>query len=516
MEKLIVKILKNRYVDSVSLMALSTQANQINEINQVIIAMATDMNKEVMANVGLVNDLVKEAQTSDLIITMTVDDSIDEEEVLTKVENLLDKKETVATSSVSTRVYHTIKDAAHDDKEVNLALISVNGHYAAREVHSALDAGLNVMMFSDNVSIQDEIELKDKALEKGLLMMGPDCGTAIINNIGLGFANKVRKGSIGIVGASGTGSQEISVRIHEFGGGISQMIGTGGRDLSTDIGGKMMLSGMDMLAEDDQTKVIVLISKPPAEEVKNKMISRAKEINKPIVVWFVGEMKQKQEGNVYFEDLSKNAALKALELSGVDLSSENLHPLNYPLIEEVKGKLIDNQQFIRGLFTGGTLASEAYYIAKESFNNVYTNTTNDASHQLTSLTKSKDHSFIDFGADEYTDGKPHPMIDPSTRLERFKQEARDPEVAVIVLDFVIGYGAHDNPVGFMAEDILKAKKEAEQNDRHLEIIGYVLGTELDAQGLSEQVALLEETGATYASSMQNAALLAREMVRKGE
>lgn len=516
MEKLVVKILKNRYVDSVSLMALSTQANQIEEINQVIIAMATDMNKEVMANVGLVNDLVKEAETSDLIITMTVDDSIDENDVLEKVENLLNNKKSVETSSTSTRVYHTIKDASHDDKEANLALISVNGHYAPREAHKALDAGLNVMMFSDNVSVEDEKELKDKALEKGLLMMGPDCGTAIINNIGLGFANNVRKGSIGIVGASGTGSQEVSVQVHEFGGGISQMIGTGGRDLSTDIGGKMMLAGMDMLAEDEQTKVIVLISKPPAKEVKDKMINRAKQINKPIVVWFVGEMEQKQEGNVYFEDMSKNAALKALELSGVDLSDENLHPLNYPLIEEVRGKLKDSQRFIRGLFTGGTLASEAYYITKQSYDNVYTNTTNDKAHQLDSLTTSKDHSFIDFGADEYTDGKPHPMIDPSTRLERFKQEARDPEVAVIVLDFVIGYGAHDNPVGFMAEDILKAKKEAEQNGKHLEVIGYVLGTELDAQGLSEQVALLEETGATYASSMQNAALLAREMVRKGE
>lgn len=516
MEKLVVKIIKNRYIDSVSLMALSTQANQIDEINQVIIAMATDMNKEVMANVGLVNDLVNDAQTSDLIITMTVDELANEEDILTRVEELLDNKGPTTTESTSTRVYHTIKDASHDDEEANLALISVNGHYAPREAHKALDAGLNVMMFSDNVSVEDEKELKDKALEKGLLMMGPDCGTAIINNIGLGFANKVRKGEIGIVGASGTGSQEVSVRIHEFGGGISQMIGTGGRDLSTDIGGKMMLAGMDMLAEDEQTKVIVLISKPPAKDVKDKMINRAKEIKKPVVVWFVGEMEQKQEGKVYFEDMSKNAALKALELSGINLSNENLHPLNYPLIEEVKGKLSTNQRFIRGLFTGGTLASEAYYIAKESYEDVYTNTTNDVVHQLKSLTTSQDHSFIDFGADEYTDGKPHPMIDPSTRLERFKQEAKDPEVAVIVLDFVIGYGAHENPVGFMAEEITKAKKEAEKNGRHLEVIGYVLGTDEDTQNLSEQVRILEETGATYASSMQNAALLAREMVRKGE
>lgn len=515
MGNLVVKIVKNRYIDSVSLMALSTKANEIEGVSKVIIAMATEMNKEVMRNEGLANELVEKAGASDLVITMQVKDGSDGEAVINEIETLLDKKEKIETS-VSERTFNTIKDAADHYEDANLALISVNGHYATREALQALEAGLNVMLFSDNISVEDEVMLKDLALEKGLLMMGPDCGTAIINNIGLGFANKVRKGNIGIVGASGTGSQEIAVRIHEFGGGISQLLGTGGRDLKAEVGGKMMLAGIDALANDPDTDVIVLVSKTPDQVIKEKIIDTVKKIDKPVVVWFAGELETCQDDNVYFVDMSKNAALRAVELAGIDTSTLDLHPLNLPLIAEVREKLNPDQKYIRGLFTGGTLASEAYYITKEKYDNVYSNTTSEPAHQIKNLNQSEGHTFIDFGADEYTDGKPHPMIDPSSRLERFRQEVKDPEVGVILLDFVIGFGAHEDPVGFMAEEIVQAKQKAEQEGHHLEIIGYILGTDLDSQNLEEQLEKLTSTGATYASSMQNAALLAREFVGKGE
>lgn len=513
MNNLVVKIIKNRYIDSVSLMALSTKANQVEGVAQVIIAMATDMNKEVMGNVGLVNETVEKAQSSDLIITMKIEEGANEAEVLAAVEELLNKKEKVESGTTEI-TYHTVADASEDNEDATLALISVNGAYATREALQALNQNLNVMMFSDNVPIEDEIMLKDLALEKDLLMMGPDCGTAIINNVGLGFANQVRQGSIGIVGASGTGSQEISVRVHEFGGGISQMLGTGGRDLSSEVGGRMMLAGIDALAADPETKVIVLVSKPPAQEVMTKIIDKAKSIDKPFVVWFVGEMEQKVEGNIHFEAMSKNAALKAVELAGVDLSTVDLHALNLPLIAEVREKLAPEQKYIRGLFSGGTLAAEAYYTVKEKYDNVYSNTTNEPGHQLKDIHRSEGHSFIDFGSDEYTDGKPHPMIDPSNRIERFKQEAKDPEVGVILLDFVIGYGAHEDPVGAMVDVMKEAIDNAAAEGRHLEIVGYVLGTDLDSQNLALQFEKLESTGATYASSMQNAGLLAREFVGK--
>lgn len=508
---LVVKIISNRYIDSVSLMALSTKANQIEGIEQVIIAMATEMNKEVMKNVGLWNDVVAKAESSDLVIVLSVEDPTREEEILIEVEDLLNRKEKVEVSTHEKKIPKTIKEAYEMDSTSNLALISVNGHYAAREAKQAFDSNLNVMMFSDNVTVEDEIYLKDLAIEKGLLMMGPDCGTAMINQIGLGFMNAVRSGEIGIVGASGTGSQEIAVRIHEFGGGISQLIGVGGRDLTQEVGGRMMLASMKELAEDPNTSVIVLVSKVPDPAVEEKMIQQAKAIDKPVVVWFLGQLEDRVEENVHFVGMSKNAALKAVELAQIDTSQLDLHPLNWPLIEEVRTKLQPEQKYIRGLFSGGTLCGEAYALAKEKYDNVYSNTVHNP-NQI----RENAHTFIDYGADEYTDGKPHPMIDPSNRLADFKTVAKDPEVGVILLDFVLGYGAHEDPVGVMVPAIIEAKKAAQQSGRHLEVIGYILGTDLDRQNLAVQLKKLESTGATYASSMQNAALLAREFVEKGD
>lgn len=265
-----VKILKNRYVDSVSLMAMSSKASEIEGIKEVIIAMATEMNKEVMDNVGLINDEIKDAVASDLVMSVKMDDNVDADKIFNELEQIVFAKKKIEESDQSNITYNTIENAYAANEDANLALISVNGHFAAREAYMALDKGLNVMMFSDNVDIEDELKLKEIAHEKGLLMMGPDCGTAIINNVGLGFSNKVRKGNIGVIGASGTGSQEVSVRIHEFGGGISQLIGTGGRDLSEEIGGITMLDAIDLLNDDVNTEVILLVSKPPSKAVEEK------------------------------------------------------------------------------------------------------------------------------------------------------------------------------------------------------------------------------------------------------
>lgn len=508
-----VKILKNRYIDSVSLMALSTKANQIEGVEEVIIAMATEMNKEVMQNVNLYNEAIANAETSDLVIAVNIADGFDEGEIQTAIEAVLVAKNPVDESQ-DAMIYTTIASAVEADESANLALISVNGHYAAREAFQALHRDLNVMMFSDNVDVETEKSLKKLAHEKGLLMMGPDCGTAIINGVGLGFANKVRTGSIGIVAASGTGAQEVSVRIHEFGGGISQLIGTGGRDLSSEIGGRTMLDAIDMLHDDEATQVIVLVSKTPSEDVEKIIVDKAQSLNKPVVIWFVGAKESKQIGNVYFESMSKNASLKAVELSGIDLENVNKKALNLPLIEEVKAKLKPEQRYIRGLFAGGTLCGEAIALTEAYFDNVYSNISKNPDRQLQDQTHSVEHTFIDFGSDEYTNGKPHPMIDPSNRIGRFMQEAKDPEVGVIILDFVLGYGAHEDPVGLMAPYIKEAKEAALAQGRHLEVLGYILGTDLDEQNLEAQIDKLIESGATHASSSQNTGLLARGFVSK--
>ncbi|QED49126.1 acyl-CoA synthetase FdrA [Cytobacillus dafuensis] len=506
----------NTYFDSVSLMSLSTKANQIEGVEQAIIAMGTEMNKEVMKNVGLLTPEIEEAGTSDLIIVVKVASDELCENAFVGIDELLTKKKGPSKGKSEVK-FSTISSAAENIPEANLAVIAVNGMYAAREARKALENDLNVMLFSDNVSVEDEIALKNLAHEKGLLMMGPDCGTAIIGNVALCFANAVRKGNIGIVGASGTGSQEVSVRIHEFGGGISQLIGTGGRDLKEEVGGIMMLDGIQALEDDEATKVIVLVSKPPAPSVEEKVLAKIKQCSKPVVVWFIGGDETKvTEAGGHFAKMSKEAAIKAVVLAGADESKLNKRALNIPLIEEVRTKLKPEQKYIRGLFSGGTLCDEAMHAAMEKFDNVYSNISRNPEYRLKDRNTSNEHTFIDFGDDEFTQGKPHPMIDPSTRIERFIQEAKDPSVGVIVMDFVLGFGAHEDPVGAMLPAMIEAKQNAEQEGRHLEIIGYVLGTELDRQNLDDQVNKLLAAGVTHASSSQNAGLLAREFVVKGE
>ncbi|WP_423801984.1 acyl-CoA synthetase FdrA [Neobacillus sp. SAB-20_R2A] len=506
----------NTYFDSVSLMSLSTKANQIDGVEQAIIAMGTEMNKEVMKNVGLMTPEVEEAGASDLIIVVKAETEELFENAFLSINELFTKRDSGKKGKGDIK-YSTISSAAENNPDANLAIIAVNGAYAAREARKALENNLNVMMFSDNVSVEDEIALKNLAHEKGLLMMGPDCGTAIIGNTALCFANAVRKGDIGIVGASGTGSQEVSVRIHEFGGGITQLIGTGGRDLKEEVGGIMMLDGIQALEDDEETKVIVLVSKPPAPSVEEKVLAKIKTCKKPVVVWFIGGDEEKiTAAGGHFAKMSKEAALKAVLLAGTDESKLNKRALNIPLIEEVRTKLKPEQRYIRGLFSGGTLCDEAMHAAMEKFDNVYSNIARNPEYRLKDRYTSQEHTFIDFGDDEYTQGKPHPMIDPSTRLDRFMQEAKDPSVGVIVMDFVLGYGAHEDPVGAFLPAIMEAKLLAEQEGRHLEIIGYVLGTELDPQDYEEQINKLLAAGVTHASSSQNAGLLAREFVVKGE
>ncbi len=511
--KIVIK--KNTYFDSVSLMSISTKANQIEHVDQAIVAMATEMNKGVLRNLNLLTKELEEAKNGDLMIVIKGKDGADNDQILTEIEALF-KKKSSGGSHFEAR-YATIESAKSQVAEANLAVISVNGAYAAREARKALEQDLHVMLFSDNVSIDDELSLKQLAHRKGLLMMGPDCGTAIINNKALCFGNAVRQGSIGIIGASGTGSQEVSVRIHDFGGGVSQLIGTGGRDLSEKIGGIMMLDAMNVLDKDPNTQVIVLISKPPAESVELKVLANIKNCTKPVVVCFIGGCEQRVvKAGGHFAQTTKQAALKAVLLTGIKEEDIDLHSLNWPLIEEVRAKLKPEQKYIRGLFCGGTICDEVMYLAMEKYPNIYSNIQKDLNLRLKDLNHSIEHTFLDLGDDDFTNGKPHPMIDPSNRIERFLQEARDPEVGVIAMDFILGFGSHEDPVGVMLPAIYQAKKLAKEQQRHLEILGYVLGTDLDQPDMAKQIQQLEDAGVTISSSCTNTGLLSREFVAKGD
>lgn len=505
---------RNTYLDSVTLMRVSTQVNELEGVTLALVGMGTPMNKAVLKESGLLTPDLEKARTSDLMISVKLTEGVLAEDIFTQVEALLQSKPSTSASE-NTTVYHSIEAATQAQPDSNLVLISVNGAFAPREAQKALLANKHVMLFSDNVSCEDEVRLKTLAHERGLLLMGPDCGTAIINGVGLGFANQVRRGPIGVVAASGTGAQEVSVRVHEFGSGISQLIGTGGRDLK--LGARMMLDGLAMLADDPETKVIMLVSKPPAPEVAQQVLKAASEVNKPVFVQFLGWSGEEQPyDNVRVFAHSKPAAMAAVIAAGIDEDSIDKHALNWPLIEQVRAQLKPTQRYVRGLFCGGTLCDEALFAAAQKYDDVYSNIHPDESRRLGPNDPSRGHTFLDFGDDAFTNGRAHPMIDPTYRIARIYEEGKDPTVGCLLLDFVLGFGAHEDPVGATLEALKAVKAQAAEQGRTLPILAYVLGTDLDQPSVQAQVAKLEAAGIIIASSSTNAGLLAREFVFKGE
>jgi FdrA protein len=364
--------------------------------------------------------------------------------------------------------------------EAPLVLISVPGRFAAGVADEALELGRHVFLYSDNVSVADEVQLKQKAQQRGLMVMGPDCGTAIINGVGLGFANRVRRGNIGIVAASGTGLQAVSTEVHNLGSGISQAIGTGGRDLKADVGGITAHQALDLLAQDNSTSVIVLISKPPSATVATQLLQQAQTCGKPVVINFIGFAPPgRQIGNLHFACGLADAAELAVQI------------VNTPGIEDVLGEqkrpLVGK---IRGLFSGGTLAYEMLLGLQAVLTPVFSNIAVNPEQRLVDVHRSRGHTIIDMGEDEFTQGRLHPMMDNDLRLRRMRQEAEDSEVGMIVLDLVLGEGSHPDPAAELAPAIADAVQMGKK------VVAIVVGTEQDPQGLNGQIERLIAAGAT--------------------
>jgi succinyl-CoA synthetase alpha subunit len=497
-------------------MSVSSRANEIDGVHQAFVAMGTPMNKEVLRDLGLMTSELEQAGAGDLMIVVETLDAEEDDALMERVESLLQKRPEVA--GTPERAYRTLASATDAVPDANLAVISVAGAYAAREARRALQAGLHVMLFSDNVTVEDELDLKRLAHEKGLLMMGPDCGTAIINGVGLCFANAVRRGTIGIVAASGTGSQEVSVRIDALGAGVSQLIGTGGRDVSEEIGGLMMLDAMRALDADPGTDVVVLVSKPPAASVEASVLAEAARMATPVVACFLGGSgTATATSGVTVARTTEDAARAAVRVAGMAGDDAERPPADDPAVAgDARARLRPEQRYIRGLFCGGTLCDEAMYLALERHDDVFSNIQKDPDRRLDAQSASVAHTFLDLGDDDFTNGRPHPMIDPSTRVARLRREAEDPEVAVIAMDFILGYGAHEDPAGAMLPAIADATARAVADGRHLEMLAYVLGTERDRPRIGEQTAKLEQAGVRIARSSTHLGLLARDLVPAGE
>ncbi len=518
---MIVKTLvkKNAYYDSVTLMIITNDIKKLDGVEEVLVGMGTDHNISLAKDLGLFTKELEDVTANDLIISMKVKDEGVFSEAVSKVEELLSaKQEEEESEEVKPQSIDSAMDANPD---ANLVLISVPGQFAAREARKALMGDRHVHLFSDNVTIEEELELKKLAHERGLLVMGPDCGTAIINGVALAFANVVTKGPIGIVAASGTGAQETSTIIAKNGSGITQLIGTGGRDLKESIGGIMMIDGIKALAEDPDTKVILLVSKPPAESVARKVLEVAKDTGKPVVVHFIGGTAElvSEYGLVFSESL-EDAALKAVALSKGE-APKDAPEFSIPeekvreIVEKETKGMKPEQKYIRGLYSGGTLCDEAMLFMTREFGGVYSNAPLSPEFKLEDSLKSKEHTVIDLGEDEFTVGRPHPMIDSTLRSERIIAEAKDPEVAVILLDVVLGYGSNPDPAGSLLDAIKKAKKEADADGRYLSIVASVCGTEEDPQPLSEQVAKLESAGVVVMPSNIQAVRMAMKIAKRG-
>lgn len=505
------KIIRNCYRDSLSLMQLSAQLAEMHGVSAASVVMATDGNIALLHDAGLSASEV-DAGPNDLLVVIHGADPATLESVFARVEEELNRSivqsETTGILEPSTprSIEMSLQQMAAD-----LALISVPGEYASAEALKALRLGLHVMLFSANVVAEDEVRLKEYARDHDLIVMGPDCGTAILNGIPLGFANVVRRGDIGLVGASGTGLQEVTTLIDRAGAGVSQAIGTGGRDLSGAVGGISTLQGLKALAEDPTTRVIAIVSKPPTPEVALRVVEEARQAGKPVVVNFLGENPASLEApNVFPVRTLEDTAYQAVALSR-GMPFEPSDKRDTPV--QKAGGFAPGQRFIRGLYSGGTLASEAVLLLSERVGHVYSNTSTDPGNCLENIWASKAHTVVDLGDPLLTRGRPHPMIDHRLRGERILHEARDPEVAVILLDVVLGYGAHMNPAGAITSVIEEAGQMAQRANRPLLFVGSVCGTPADPQDSLRQRAILADAGVLLGSSNAGAVRIAAELVK---
>jgi FdrA protein len=514
-------IKRSEYHDSVTLMLVARELGKLPGVKDAAVIMGTEANKGILKEAGLLTPEAQAALPNDLVIAVSAEGVV-AEDALAQAETFLKKKREASQGSHAERRPRSIRSAVKSSTGANVAVISVAGRYAADEARDALRHGLHVLLFSDNVSLDVEIALKTYARDRGLLLMGPGAGTTILNGVALGFANVLPAGPVGIVSAAGTGLQEVSTLLAKQGVGITQGLGVGGRDLSEAVGGIMMLEALKALQTDPATKVITLISKPPSPGVAETVLDLVAQGEKPTVVCFLGgdpEMVADVPNAIPAATLQEAALLAAAKAQGkrVDVRVA-LKQESRAILEQVKAlrpMLTEGQTCLRGLFSGGTLCYEAQVIWREmGLEPVYSNAPlpTTSQWQLPDSTHSQGHTVVDLGEEEFTVGRPHPMIDNDLRIRRLLQEARDPATGVILMDVVLGYGAHPNPASELAPAIVQARAIAGEEWRGLPVIVSVTGTQDDPQGLARQTDALTAAGVVVCESNAAAARLAGLLV----
>ena len=504
------------YYDSVTLMLVAKELNKTNGVIDSAVVMGTNENKSILKASNMLLPEFDNAKDADLLIAIKAENA----DLLEKAFKQLDAvflsfRKKNDSSSGASFAPKSFDGALEQMPEANLSLISVAGKYATREAMKALKNGLHVMMFSDNVSVADEIKMKKFAAEKNLFVMGPDCGTAIINGVPLAFANVIDRGNVGIVAASGTGLQEVSCVIGNEGAGISQAIGTGGRDVKKDVGGIMFLQAMKALNEDDETKIIVLVSKPPHADVQTKIAEEVKKIKKPVVAILIGGNPQvlKDAGAITANTLEEAGKIAAALSKGQNVAEIMSAIENHKTVIRKQASDLAKTcegKYVRGLFSGGTLCDETQLIYKDIIGFVHGNAPLNEDLKLKDLWKSEANTIVDMGEDEFTVGRPHPMIDFSLRNKRLLEEAAGKDFAVILLDVVLGFGSNMTPAEELSPVIAKAKQLAPK--KH--IICSITGTKNDPQNKEHVKRELEKAGAIVLSSNAEASLLSGLIIKE--
>lgn len=473
-------------------MLVSKAIAEVEGVRKASVVMGTELNKENLERQGMDNEDVRNASPSDLIVSIEADTEDAVERAILEMENRF--AETAASTEGGAYRPRSFEAAAVQQPGSNVAIISVPGAYAASLAREALDAGLHVMLFSDNVSLEDERALKQKAAERGLMVMGPDCGTAVVNGVPLCFANVVQEGPVGLVSASGTGSQEVMALLDAFGVGITQNIGTGGRDLKEEVGGLTFLQGIAALNEDESTEVIALISKPPSEAITDKVIAYLEDhVEKPVVLNLIGSESRSGLGeNIHFaRSLEECAEIAAGLAAGSPVAAlwdeERLGSEAEALMASAEKPPCG---FVRAFYSGGTLAYEAELMIRKRLGDVRTNL---SGRRGVDPVDPAAHTVIDFGEDEYTVGRAHPMIDSTLRAQSFREALADEGTAIVLLDFVLGYGASDRPHA----DFVEALR---QSERKVPVVANVIGTDGDPQCRSEVTKELADAGFVVAPS----------------
>ncbi|HZW58424.1 MAG TPA: acyl-CoA synthetase FdrA [Nitrososphaerales archaeon] len=515
------EVRKENYRDSITMLRISNELGKLEGVTQAAAVMGTQLNRKILKDLGFSGPDVESAKADDMIIAIEANEQKFVDRAFGRANELLST--TSSAGVLAKPLPKSLEAAIAQTPDANMVVISVPGQFAKREAQKALTSGLNVFLFSSNVSVEDELELKQLALSRNLLIMGPDCGTSIINNTVLGFGNVLHSGPVGIVSASGTGLQQVSTLLDSAGIGVSHGIGTGGNDVSDKVGGLMMMKGIELLDHDPSTKVIVLISKPPGERTARKVLEVASGCSKPVIVNFLGLKEHSEAGTscTFALTLDEAAAIAAKKIEEIGTYAKIDSNGKRPLIDEniivsESLRLSPSQRYVRGLYSGGTLCYEAQVVMRPMLGEIRSNVPLVKAMRIAGDQDFPEgHLCIDMGAEEFVVGRAHPMIDYTLRKLRIMGEAKKRTVAVILLDVLLGYGSNPDPASELVPVIAEAKNLAEQDGRYLSFVASIIGTNGDPQGLERQTRMLRDARVVLEPSNAAAARSAARIALRG-